>query len=101
MDDFLVPGEKELLDELALLLESQSSRFEMQATELLKSHELAVECNSVVISYKIKDGYFCYKYRNHSDGAFQESERLAPESPEDQMQSLIFMFALSEASVLT
>jgi hypothetical protein len=96
----LVPGEKALLDKLALLLESDSSRFEIQAAELLKIQTLDVQCNSVVIRYKIKDGYFYYKYRSHSDGALQESKTLAPENPQDQLQSLIFMFALSEAKVL-
>ena len=101
MNENLVRGEKELLDQVALLLKSQTSRFEIQATKLLMSHELDVECNSVVIRYKINDGYFCYKYRSHSDSALQESVTMAPENPEEQMQSLIFMFALSEASVLT
>jgi hypothetical protein len=96
----LVPGEKALLDKLALLLESDSSRFEIQAAELLKIQTLDVQCNSVVIRYKIKDGYFYYKYRSHSDGALQESKTLAPEKPQDQLQSLIFMFALSEAKIL-
>jgi hypothetical protein len=96
----LVPGEKALLDQLALLLESEASRFEIQATELLKNRVLDVQCNSVVISYNIKDGYFCYKYRNHSDGALQESKTLAPENLQEQLKNLIFMFALSEAEVL-
>ena len=100
MAENLVPGEKVLLDQLALRLESEASRFELQATELLENQALDVQCNSVVIRYNIKDGYFCYKYRSHSDGALQESKTLAPESPQEQLQSLILMFALSEAEVL-
>lgn len=101
MSENLIPGEEELLDQLALLLETQSSRYETQAIEFLENKKLDIQCNSVEINYRIKDGYFCYKYRNISDGALQESERLAPEDRNDQMQTLIFMFALSEAAVLT
>ena len=100
MTENLVPGEKVLFDQLALLLESESSRFEIQATELLKIQTLDVQCNSVVIRYKIKDGYFCYKYRSHSHGVLQESKTLAPENSQEQVQNLILMFALSEAEVL-
>lgn len=101
MENELVPGEKELLDLLAQLLKSDVSRYQSQALELLKNQKLEVICNSVVIHYQFKDGSFYYKFRSHSDGALQESEELAPETLEDQVESLIFMFALSEASVLT
>ena len=100
MESELVPGEKELLKQLAELLQSDSSRYHAQAIELLRYEQLEITCNSVVISYQVKNGSFIYKYRNHSDNAIQESAELAPEKLEDQMQSLIFMFALSEAEVL-
>mgnify|MGYP007032612641 CR=1 FL=1 len=100
MESELVPGEKELLKQLAVLLQSDASRYHSQAIDLLRNERLEITCNSVVISYQVKNGSFIYKYRSHSDNSFQESEELAPEKLEDQIQSLIFMFALSEAEVL-
>lgn len=81
-------------------LETQSIRYEAQAIELLSTGFLNIRLGEVSIKYKISGDQFCYQYRSKTDGSLQESEILAPEERADQISTLKFIFAQSEAEVI-
>ena len=80
-------------------LKTESLRYEAQAEELLNTGFLNSRSGEVLIKYEISGDQFCYQYRSKTDGSLQESEILAPEERADQISTLKFIFAQSEAEV--
>ena len=81
------------------LLESETPRYIEQAKEFIKSGLLNIQCGNVSIKYKFYGGQFSYQYNDKKDGSLQESELLAPDIYADQVETLKFIFAQSEAEV--
>lgn len=81
------------------LLESESPRYLEQAKDFLSAGFLNIRCGKVSIKYKYSGDQFSYQYNDKRDGSLQESELLAPESYDDQIEILKFIFAQSEAEV--
>ena len=81
------------------LLDRDSGRYEEQANELLNTGFLNLRSGGVLIKYKISGDQFCYQYKSKTDGSVQESEILAPDERADQIATLKFIFAQSEAEV--
>ena len=80
-------------------LKTESLRYEAQANELLNTGFLNLRSGGVLIKYKISGDQFCYQYKSKTDGSVQESEILAPDERADQIATLKFIFAQSEAEV--
>lgn len=84
---------------ISQFLSRESSRYLGQAQTLLENGFLKITCNSVPIRYKFSGNQFSYQYNDKRDGSLQESELLAPDFYEDQVETLKFLFAQSEAEV--
>ena len=88
-----------LEDKISQLHSRESSRYLDQAQTLLENGFFKITCDSVPIKYKFSGDQFSYQYNDKRDGSLQESELLAPESYDDQIEILKFIFAQSEAEV--
>lgn len=81
------------------LLNSDSERYEEQAKELIDVGFLEVRCGNTSVEYSFSENRFCYSYKDLEDGSIQEGEILSPLLYEDQIHTLKFIFAQSEAEV--
>jgi hypothetical protein len=80
------------------LLETERSRYENQAIQLLERKQLETRIDGFKLSYLVKPKtYLCRLQNNDTSGNSYEIEFPIPDSEEEKIETLIELFAQSEA----
>lgn len=80
------------------LLNSERSRYETQARELIESRTLVTETDDFVLKYKINDGHYIGRGNPKvKDGQSFSIEFPIPATDQEKIESLVELFAQSEA----
>lgn len=80
------------------LLNSERSRYETQARELIESRTLVTETDDFVLKYKINDGHYIGRGNSKvKDGQSFSIEFPIPATEQEKIESLVELFAQSEA----
>ena len=90
--------ERTVLANFSHLIETERSRYENQANQLLEKKQFNSEVNGFKLSYLVKPNtYLCRLQNNDTSGDSYEIEFPIPESEEEKLETLIELFAQSEA----
>lgn len=90
--------EQEVFINFSQLLETERSRYEAQAGKLLEIKKLEIEVSGFRLSYLVKEkSYLCKLHNLNTSGKSYEIEFPIPESELDKLETLIELFAQSEA----
>jgi hypothetical protein len=90
--------EQTVLANFSHLIETERSRYENQAIQLLEKRQFESEIDGFNLSYLVKlNTYLCQLQNNDTSGNSYEIEFPIPESEEEKLETLIELFAQSEA----
>jgi hypothetical protein len=90
--------EQAVLANFSHLIETERSRYENQAIQLLENGKFESEIDGFKLSYLVKlNTYLCQLQNNVTSGNSYEIEFPIPESEEEKLETLIELFAQSEA----
>jgi hypothetical protein len=90
--------EQEVFINFSRLLESERSRYEDQARKLMEQKKLETEVTGFRLSYIVKEkSYLCKLHNLVKSGNSYEIEFPIPDSEIDKLETLIELFAQSEA----
>jgi len=90
--------EKAVLVNFSRLLETEKSRYEAQAIQLIELKRLEIEVPGFKLSYIVKEtSYLCQLHNQDKTGKSYEIEFPIPDSKSDKLETLIELFAQSEA----
>lgn len=100
--DILTPEEeaheRELISKCFQLMRDERSRYEAQAIRLIESAELETETEDFKLSYLVKENtYICRMNSKNKSGNSYEIEFPIPELENEKIETLIELFAQSEA----
>jgi|APCry1669189034_1035192.scaffolds.fasta_scaffold84587_1 hypothetical protein len=94
--------EQEILINFSHLLETERSRYEAQAIKLIELKKLETETAGFKLSYIVKEKSYLCQLRNHDKaGNSYEIEFPIPDSDTEKLETLIELFAQSEAGRLS
>jgi hypothetical protein len=102
-DEFELTPEQQLREQAVLtkfqeLTDSDRSRYETQAKKLIDDEKLETEILGFKLSYRVKsNSYLCQIYKDNQSENIYEIEFPIPDSDQDKLESLIELFAQSEA----
>ena len=90
--------EQEVFVLFSQLLETQRSRYEAQAKNLIEKKKLETNLDSFRLTYIVKENsYLCQLKNLDKSGKSYEIEFPIPDSDSDKLETLIELFAQSEA----
>ena len=90
--------EQEVFIHFSQLLETQRSRYETQAKNLIEQKKLETNVDGFRLSYVVKENsYLCQLHNIDKSGKSYEIEFPIPDSDFDKLETLIELFAQSEA----
>ena len=90
--------ERLVLKNFSRLLETERSRYEAQAIQLIELKRLETEVAGFRLSYSIKEkSYLCQLQNQDKTGKSYEIEFPIPDSNSDKLETLIELFAQCEA----
>lgn len=90
--------EQKILAEFQELTESDRSRYENQAIQLIELKKFETEIEGFKLSYRVKaNSYLCELHNRDKSGKSYEIEFPIPESDSEKLEALIELFAQSEA----
>jgi hypothetical protein len=90
--------EQIVLMNFSRLLETERSRYEAQAIQLIELKKLETEVPGFKLSYAVKEkSYLCKLQNKDKTGNSYEIEFPIPDSKPDKIETLIELFAQSEA----
>jgi hypothetical protein len=90
--------EQAVLITFSRLLETERSRYEAQAIQLIELKRLETEVAGFRLSYSIKEkSYLCQLQNQDKTGKSYEIEFPIPDSNSDKLETLIELFAQCEA----
>ncbi len=90
--------ERTVLANFSHLIETERSRYENQAIQLLEKRQFESEIDGFKLSYMVKPNTYLCRLQNHDiSGDSYEIEFPIPDSEEEKLDILIELFAQSEA----
>lgn len=90
--------ERELIAKCFQLMRDERYRYEDQAIRLIASAKLETETEVFKLSYRVKENtYFCRINNKKKSGNSYEIEFPIPELEKDKIETLVELFAQSEA----
>jgi hypothetical protein len=90
--------ERELISKCFHLMRDERSRYEDQAIRLIEKAELETETEGFKLSYRVKENtYFCRINSKNKSGNSYEIEFPIPELNKEKIETLVELFAQSEA----
>ena len=90
--------EQTVLANFSHLIETERSRYENQAIQLLEKKQFESEVDGFKLSYLVKPNTYLCRLQNHDiSGNSYEIEFPIPDSEEEKLETLIELFAQSEA----
>lgn len=90
--------EQKILAEFQKLTESERSRYESQAIQLIEQKKFETEIEGFKLSYRVKaNSYLCQLHNRDKSGKSYEIEFPIPDSDAEKLETLIELFAQSEA----
>jgi hypothetical protein len=90
--------EQEVIQEFFRLMRDERSRYENQAINLIKNRIFEKETDNFELSYRVKEDTYLCQIRNKNRAANSyEIEFPIPEFEKDKIETLIELFAQSEA----
>jgi hypothetical protein len=93
--------EQAVLANFSHLIETERSRYENQAIQLLEKGQFESEIDGFKLSYMVKPNTYLCRLQNHDiSGDSYEIEFPIPESKEEMLETLVELFAQSEAKCL-
>ncbi len=91
-------GEKAVLINFSRFLETERSRYENQAIQLIELKKFETEIEGFKLSYLVKaNSYLCQLHNRDSSGNSYEIEFPIPDSDAEKLETLVELFAQSEA----
>jgi hypothetical protein len=90
--------EQEVFINFSRLLETERSRYENQAIQLIELKKFETEIEDFKLSYMVKaNSYLCQLHNRDSSGKSYEIEFPIPDSEAEKLETLVELFAQSEA----
>ena len=90
--------EQTVLANFSHLIETERSRYENQAVQLLEKKKFEAQIDGFKLSYLVKPNTYLCRLQNHDiSGVSYEIEFPIPDSEEEKLETLIELFAQSEA----
>jgi hypothetical protein len=90
--------ERELILKCFQLMRDERSRYEDQAIRLIEAAKLETETEGFRLSYRVKENtYFCRINNKNKSGNNYKIEFPIPELEKDKIETLVELFAQSEA----
>jgi hypothetical protein len=90
--------EQEVFEHFSQILETQRSRYEAQAKNLIEQKKLETNLDGFRLTYLVKENsYLCQLHNLEKSGTSYEIEFPIPDSDSDKLETLIELFAQSEA----
>ena len=90
--------EQTVLANFSHLIETERSRYENQAIQLLEKRQFESEIDGFKLTYMVKPNTYLCQLQNHDlSGDSYEIEFPIPDSEEEKLEILIELFAQSEA----
>ena len=90
--------EQVVLINFSHLLETERSRYEAQAIQLIEQKRLETVCAGFRLTYVVKEkSYLCLLHNQDKNGNSYEIEFPTPDSDQEKLETLVELFAQSEA----